>query len=162
MIEYLTRTKVLWSLFLGTVLFFVAFGLWTPSVGGTILDTVGPVDDVNALLAGMSEAQKASHFWMTLLLDLVFPFVYGGLFVGLVFRHGGKFARWLTLPALGAMVTDLGENTIQLMALRDNESLLGVKAVLTPAKTGLFLVAALIATLATVLGVLRARRRPPH
>ncbi len=158
MIGLLTRTPVLWALFVLTVALFVGFNFWTPAVGGMILDTVGPVDEVQALLASMTDAQKASHFRMTLGLDMIFPLIYGGLFIGLIFRNFDKAARWLAIPAFAVIPIDLAENTIQLMALQGNESLLGAKALLTPAKSLSFLVAALIALAGLVIATVRRLR----
>lgn len=77
--------------------------LWTPSVGGVSLDSLAAVDDVQTLIVSMSPAQKNSHFWMTLLLDMLFPLAYGGLFCGLTLRHAASYGAVLAVPALIAV-----------------------------------------------------------
>ena len=74
---------------------------------------------------------------MTLVIDMIFPLAYGCLLAGLTLRFLGKPGKWLAIPAVIAMFTDLFENVIQLVALRGNETLLLVKAVITPIKAGL-------------------------
>ena len=86
--------------------------------------------------------QQQAHFWGTVLNDTAYPLAYGGLFAGLVWRFAGDLRRWLVFPALAVIVVDLVENTTQAMALMGNESLIGLKDVLTPAKFGLFFLAA--------------------
>ncbi len=157
----LARTGTLWLLLLATVALAAGFILWTPQVGGTILDSVAPANAVHALLERMSPAQKHAHFLMTLLLDMLYPLAYGGLFAGLALRFGGGVGGWLALPALVVIPVDMLENIIQMLALTGNESLLPVKAILTPAKFTLFALAGVIA-LATGLAALAGaiRRRP--
>ena len=145
MINRLKKTSILWFLFLATVFIFVGFRFWIPQLGGTILDSVATVEEASTLLSGMSAAQKNSHFMMTLLLDMIFPFAYGGLFIGLTLRFGGKFGLWLAIPAFLVIPVDLAENTIQLMALTGNDGLLPIKAVLTPLKFVLFPLGGLLA-----------------
>lgn len=76
----ITSITNLWLLFALTLALMAGFVLWTPSVGGVGLDSLAAVDDVQTLLASMSSAQKNSHFWMTLLLDMLFPLAYAAYF----------------------------------------------------------------------------------
>jgi hypothetical protein len=107
----------------------------------------------------MSAQQKRAHLWITLLLDVPFPLAYGGLFLGLCLRYGGRFSFYLAAPAFLVIPVDLLENAVQFIALLGNEVLLPAKAYLTPAKFLLFYVAALIAigslSIRFGLGVLR-------
>jgi hypothetical protein len=153
-LELIKKTSVLWGLFLATVVISIGFILWIPDVGGAILDRLTTVDEVHSLLTEMSDAQKESHFMMTLMLDMIFPIAYGGLFAGLALRFGGNAGIWLAIPALAVIPVDLFENTIQLFALTGSEGLLSVKAILTPVKVILFNLAGLIALGALALGVL--------
>lgn len=155
---FLKNTGVLWGLFVATIGLSVGFAMWAPAVGDSILDMLSEVDDVKGLLANMSDAQKAAHFRMTTLLDIPFPIVSGGLFAGMAWRFFGKAGFLLALPAFVFIPADLLENTIQLMALKGDESLLGVKALVTPVKTWLFLIAAVLALVATLIAVFRAIR----
>ena len=145
MTNLITNTKILWALFAAVVVLAFGFSVWTPAVGGTILDNISSVDQLQELLASMSDEQKASHFWMTISLDMLFPLAYGGLFAGLALKHGGKFGLWLAIPAILAVPADLLENITQLIILSGNDGLLGVKAVISSAKLILLPIAALIA-----------------
>ncbi len=145
MINILRKARVLWSLFLATVVIFLAFRFWIPQLGGIILDSVATVEDTRRLLSGMSAAQKDSHFMMTLLLDMIFPFAYGGLFAGLALRLNGKIGYWLAIPAFLVIPIDLAENTIQLLALSGHDDWLALKAILTPIKFVLFPLAGILA-----------------
>ncbi len=141
----LCKTSTLLLLLATAIVLIFGFVLWTPSVGGTNLDGVGPVLEVQQLLASMSETQKSSHFRMTLWLDMLFPLAYGGFFAGVALRNFEKLGVWLAIPALLVIPIDIAENIIQLIALSGNESLLVAKSILTPAKFALFYIAAVIA-----------------
>ena len=89
--SWLTKTTTLAFLLLTFMALMLGFRIFTEATGGitldTILDTIGPVSDAQALLASMSEAQKLAHFRLTLWLDMLFPLAYGGLFAGLTLRY---------------------------------------------------------------------------
>ena len=159
MTAFLQRTPVLWALFILTIALTVGFGLWIPSVGGVILDETAPVHAVKVILANMSPAQKNAHFWMTLLLDIPYPFAYGGFFAGMALRFFGKAGGWLALPAFLVIPVDLVENTIQLITLQGNESFLPIKAIVTPIKLVLFFAAGGIAIIALFIAITRLIRK---
>jgi hypothetical protein len=156
--ELIKKTSVLWALFLATVAIAIGFSFWIPTLGVEILDRVASKDEVHSLLMSMTDVQKDSHFMMTLVLDMIFPLAYGGLFAGLTLKYGGKPGVWLALPALLVIPVDLIENTIQLLALSSSEGLLPVKAVLTPAKFVLFNLAGIIALGALARGIVQMAR----
>ncbi len=145
MYKLLSQTVVLWALLVLTVALTVGFQLAAPLVGGVLLDEVGPAQEVQQLLATMTAEQKQAHLWITVLLDILYPLAYGGLFLGLCLRHAGKYAFWLAVPAFLVIPIDLIENIVQVITLLGNENLLAAKALLTPSKFMLFYVAALIA-----------------
>jgi len=145
MLFFLIQTKTLWVLFLATIALAIGFQLATPLAGGALLDTSTTLGASEDLLQLMSAQQKRAHLWITVLLDVPFPFAYGGLFLGLCLRYGGRYSLYLAAPAFLVIPIDLIENTVQFIALLGNESLLPAKAYLTPAKFLLFYVAALIA-----------------
>lgn len=145
MFDFLRRPVIIiLSLAVAVALVF-GFQAWLPSVGGEILDRVESVSDSTALLSSMTDAQKDSHFWMTLLLDYAFPLAYGAFFAGLALRFPGKLGVVLAIPAFLVFGADVTENTVQLVALKGDLSLLHTKEFLTPAKFLLFNVAALVA-----------------
>ena len=145
MLDFLRRPLVILLSLIANIALGIGFFLWMPHVGGTILDSVASVDDTSALLASMSEAQKTSHFWMTLCLDILFPLTFGAFFAGMALRFPGRLGLLLAVPAFAVLSADILENITQLFALKDNLNLLPAKAVLTPLKSFLFNVAALIA-----------------
>jgi hypothetical protein len=123
----------------------IGFQLTIPLAGGALLDGSSTLAASEELLQAMSAAQKRAHLWITVLLDVPFPFAYGGLFLGLCLRHGGKFALYLAVPAFLVIPVDLLENAVQVIALMGNEAPLPVKVYLTPAKFLLFYSAAIAA-----------------
>lgn len=145
MLSLLRDSRTIWALFAATIALTIGFQLATPLAGGTLLDTSSALADSEGILQLMSAEQKRAHLWITALLDVPFPFVYGGLLAGLCLRHGGKYALWLATPAFLVIPVDLIENAIQAIALLGNESLLGAKEVLTPAKYMLVVIAAIVA-----------------
>ncbi len=126
-----------WMLFSVTIAIFVGFYFWKPFVGGTTLDNVCSLESMQLLLQNMTDVQKYFHIMMTLILDMIFPFVYGLLFADLILRFSGQKGVWLALPAFVVIPVDIAENIIQLMALTGNVTLLSVKVFLTPLKFGL-------------------------
>lgn len=97
------------------------------------------------LLNSMTDAQKSSHFKMTLMLDILFPLSFGAFFAGLALRFPKRLGLILAVPACLVVGFDLVENTIQLISLKGNFGLMGVKSFVTPTKFFLFNVAFLIA-----------------
>lgn len=159
MLKVLQINTVLWFLFVATLACVYGFSLWGPSAGGVLLDTLATEVDVQAQLDVMSVEEKNSHFWMTLILDMIFPLVYGGFFAGVALKFFEGKAAWLAVPAFLVAVIDIVENTIQLFLLQDVGGLIALKPLLTPAKFTMFNVAAVIAVVALVFGLYR-RFRP--
>jgi hypothetical protein len=145
MLFFLKQTKTLWLLFLATIALAIGFQLSTPSAGGALLDVSTTLAASEDLLQAMSAPQKRAHLWITVLLDIPFPFAYGGLFLGLCLRYGGRYSLYLAAPAFLVIPVDLIENTVQFIALLGNETLLPAKAYLTPAKFLLVYIAAIVA-----------------
>ena len=158
MLNTLARTWVLVVLFVAMMGIGYSFSFVETAAGGPLLDLMGSGADAKARLAEMSAEQKQAHFWGTVLNDTAYPLAYGGLFAGLVWRFAGDLRRWLVIPALAVIVVDLVENTTQAMALMGNESLIGLKDVLTPAKFGLFFLAAFCVLVSIGLAIARRLR----
>lgn len=150
--------KRLFLLFLLALAISIGIFLWTPSTGGSLLDYIASVSDVQDRLQQMNAAQKNSHFLLTSLLDMLFPIVYGSLLAGLVLQSFGKARFWLAIPALLAIPVDLSENVIQLLALKGYEVLLPIKAILTPAKVILVFVLAIPIALVAFINMTRNTR----
>lgn len=159
--QILTRAPVLWALLVLMILSGAGFQLFSPMVGGAYLDLVSEPGEVRALFDGLSPEQKTAHFWITVLNDTLFPLSFGLLFAGMALRFFGKWGRLAALPAFAVLIFDLTENTVQALALSGAADALDAKAWLTPGKFGLFWLAAAIALVAALIGLVRlvTRRR---
>ncbi|MEM9668574.1 MAG: hypothetical protein AAF950_06570 [Pseudomonadota bacterium] len=135
------------------------FSLYMPQTGEPILDTLASQSDVLARLEAMDDSQKAAHIEMTLLLDMLYPIAYAVLLGGLAMKAFPKAGWWLAVPAFLGCSADLIENMIQLMALQGNTSLLGLKAILTPAKFILLVIAVLLVVVCGLTAGIAALRR---
>lgn len=134
LLDRLSLTSVILCSFVAMLLTGWGFGVFSDRVGGVYLDELLSADAARALIAGMSAAQRSAHFWITVLLDTLYPIVYGAFAVGLLSRLSRNWRRWAVLPALAAVVADYLENTVQALALVGFESLLRSKDLLTPIK----------------------------
>ena len=159
MTTLLTRTPVIWGLFIAMILIGAGFGFFNEAVGGTYLDTVTKGDLSRSLVASLSEAQRSAHFWVTVLLDTAYPLAYGGFLAAMALRFFGKYGRLAALPALATAIVDLTENTVQALALSGAADALDAKDWLTPLKFGLFFLAAAIALIALLIAVVNIFRK---
>jgi len=133
----------------------IAFGLWIQRFDLHIIDEISDPDQIRSVVAAMTPAQKSAHWWMTLSLDYFYPLAYGSFFAGIAFRYFGKNGLWLAVPALICVPADIVENTIQLFILSGDESLIWLKAIVTPIKLVTFIIGALIALAGLGLGAYR-------
>ena len=153
--SFLKRTPTIIAALVAFIAIGAGFGIWSAQYDLQLLDEISDADHVRSLLAAMTPEQKSAHWWMTLVLDYAYPLAYGALFVGITLRFFGGVGAWLSIPAIAAAVADAIENTIQLMLLSGNESLLWLKVIMTQIKFGAFLLAALIALIGLGLGLFR-------
>lgn len=155
----ITRTPVLWALFVLMVLCVFAFQHFTPAVGGQFLDMLDKPEAIRATFAAMTPEQKSAHFWVTVLVDTAFPIAFGLLFAGLAWRFFDKYGPLAAIPGFAVLIVDLTENTIQALALSGAADALDAKAWVTPLKMGLFYLAAVIALIALGIAVFRLVRK---
>lgn len=156
--SFLKQTPVIWGLFIAMILTGAGFGAFNEAVGGTYLDMIATGDQSRTLIAGLSEAQRSAHFRVTIFLDTAFPIAYGGFFAGMALRFFAQYGPIAALPALATAIVDLTENTVQALALSGAADALDAKAWLTPLKFGLLYLAAGIALIALVIGVVNIFR----
>ena len=156
--SWITTKQTIWVLSILTALLFAGFILCKPLVGGTYLDGLSKVDKVKCLVLLMSVEEKTSHMIMTLVWDMLFPFMYGGLFIALTLKYTGKISPWFSLPAILVIPVDLMENITQAYALSGKMDLLGLKSVLTPMKFCLIGIAVVIIVTAFVRGRIKNRK----
>ena len=159
MTAFLKRIPVLWGLFVAAFLITTAFVLLAPGVGGQYLDSLWSGEQAQALLAGMSPAQRSTHFWITVLLDTAYPLAYGGFMAGMALRFFGRFGTLAALPAFATIIVDLTENTVQALALSGTVNVLDAKSWLTPLKFYLFDAAGIIAVIALVIAIVNVFRK---
>lgn len=133
----------------------IAFGMWIQRYDLHIIDEISNVEQIRKVVAAMTPEQMSAHWWMTLTLDYFYPLAYGAFFAGVALRYFGKAGIWLALPALICVPADVIENTVQLFILSGDDSLIGVKAVMTPIKLVTFIIAALIALVGLGIGAYR-------
>ncbi len=153
----LERPLVLWGLFLSFAGLTIGFALWIPHLGGEILDAYTEAG-ARRVMDQMTEAQRISHGWMTLLLDMAYPLVYGLLSVGLAYKAFGTKGTLLAMPGWVVMPLDLSENIIEILALWDVVDLLALKNYITPMKNVIFVVAMIIALVAAIVIAVRKVR----
>jgi len=123
----------------------IAFVIWIQRYDLQIIDEMSIPDQIRAAVAAMSEEQLSAHWWMTLVLDYFYPLAYGSFFAGLALRNFGDAGVWAAIPAMIVVPADMIENTIQLLILSGDQSLIWVKAIVTPIKLVTFITAGLIA-----------------
>ena len=123
----------------------MGFQLATPFVARALPNVSDSLAASEKLLQSMAAQQKRAHMWIIILQDVPFSFAYGGLFLGLYLRHGGRFAVYLAAPAFIVIPVDLSENAVNVITLLRDEALLPAKAYLTPAKFLLFYAALIVA-----------------
>ncbi len=151
----ITRTPVLWTLFVLTVALTLAFGALAPMVGGQFLDMVSAPADTRAAYESMTAQQRTNHFWVTVLLDTAYPLSFGLFFAGMAWRFFGKWGPLAAIPGFGVLIVDLTENTLQAITLSGAAYVLEPKAWVSPLKMNLFYLAALIALIAAAIAVFR-------
>ncbi|MGB0906649.1 MAG: hypothetical protein ACPGVT_04080 [Maricaulaceae bacterium] len=145
MLNKFAQTKTLWMTFIGTIICFVLFGVISKKWGFSILDEISGPDASRALVASLTPTQNTVHIWMTATLDVIFPLIYGAFFAGMAHRFWGSLSKWLIIPTLIVVPTDLIEGVVQVLGLMGNDGILGLKSILTPLKLYMFYAAALIA-----------------
>ncbi len=138
MIHLLTQPRTLWILFTLFVLETIGFGVVMWIWDFHIIDEMSHPESISTHIAAMSETQRVVHAWMTATLDVAYPLTYGPLFAGLALQ---RFKLAFAIPAFAVIPTDLAEGYVQVTALLGDESLLWMKAYLTPLKLALFLAA---------------------
>jgi hypothetical protein len=156
----ITRTPVLWTLFGLMIASFIGFGLMAPAVGGKFLDMVSAPEDTRAVFDAMTVSERQAHFWVTVLLDTVFPLSFGLLFAGMAWRFFGKWGPLAAIPGFAVLIVDLTENTLEAITLSGAAYVLEPKAWVTPLKMYLFYAAAVIALVALCIAVFRRVTKP--
>lgn len=162
----ISRPKIFIGLFMLSALISYCFPYAETMVGGALLDLSMNGESAFTRLNEMSQTQKNNHIWATLVLDIAYPLTLSGFMAGITLRYRNRLPQGLhkaiLAPALIALITDLCENTVQVLALSGHTDLLSLKTILTPLKLSMFALSALIAIFllfSACVAWLRARKK---
>ncbi|PHR93759.1 MAG: hypothetical protein COA69_03775 [Robiginitomaculum sp.] len=161
-LNFMARTPVILTLFIASAIIAYGFSYFRDALGGIFLDMIYTGKAAQAQLAEMTQAQKQAHIHATLMLDILFPLALGGYMMGIAARLTKNMRTWAVLPAMVAIITDLCENTVQVLALSGTMDVLFLKTFLTPVKYAAFYTAALLALVLLARAAfkwIRARRK---
>lgn len=133
----------------------MAFGLFAEKIGGTLLDMLSDPAANEARLATMSASQRSAHLWVTLTLDIVYPFAYGGGLANLAARFAPRNKLLAAAPGLALILVDLIENLLIVLMLQGDIQVIAVKSLVTQAKWWLFGGCSLLVTGLAVAAAIR-------
>ena len=158
-LNIISKTPSLVFLFILQLILGASFYIVQNNVGGALLDLEMSGENARKILSHMNEVQIHYHLLATATLDMIYPFAYSGFFAGFSWRMTNflgfniKWRALLIVPTLCALLADLCENTVQLIALNGNASYLNLKDIVTPLKYGSFLFALFIVVVLTILAL---------
>ena len=162
MLRLLAERRSLWVAFVLTILMTFAFTVIASLWGLTFIDGISDPSQVREVIAGMTSDQRVAHAWTTATLDVAYPLAYGALFVGSAYAFYRRFGRYIAMILLVVIPVDLLEGVVQVLALTESADLVDAKAVLTPLKSGLFLLGAVFMLFGWAMWVVnRFRARQP-
>lgn len=139
MFRFLANRRSLWIAFVSTILITIAFPVAASIWGISFIDAMSDPAAVRRAITDMTPDQRVVHAWVTATLDVAYPLAYGALFIGSAYAFYERFGRYIALLLLAVVPTDLLEGVVQVLALTDTADFVDAKAILTPLKTGLFL-----------------------
>ncbi len=135
----LTKTPTLWGLFFATVLITLSFPVASGYFDITLVDGISSPQETRSVIEGFSPEQRSAHAWITGTLDVAYPLAYGLLFAGVTVCFFPVVGGYLALLPLLCIPVDLFEGLVQIFALTGVADWVGLKAVVTPLKTALFM-----------------------
>ncbi|PHR60745.1 MAG: hypothetical protein COA43_06295 [Robiginitomaculum sp.] len=164
--EIISRPKVFIGFFILSTIISYCFPYAEAVVGGALLDLSMNGESALTRLNEMSQTQKNKHIWATLVLDIAYPLTLSGFMAGITLHYRNRLPQSLhkimLAPALIALIMDLCENAVQVLALSGHAGLLSLKTILTPLKFSMFALAALIAIFllfSALITWMRARKK---
>ena len=156
MFNLIKKRSTLWILIVLTLMLTFSFSYVAEQYQMSFLDALSDPGEAKALVASFNDEQIRVHTWVTAVLDVLYPLVYGMFFAGVAlasFRHFGFF---LAIPAFLVIPVDIAEGLVQIYGLRGHIDWLDWKIVLTPLKFGLFLIALTISVVAGIQWIIEA------
>ena len=144
----------LWQYFILVVGLSLAFGLTMIIWDFVVIDELINAEAIREHVSDMSAEQRRAHIGATLTLDIIYPFVYAGLFAGLTLKAWPDW-RYLAAPILLCIPVDLIEGMTQVMILNGHFDWIDLKTLVTPIKLVLFIAGSLVAIAALLCLAIR-------
>ena len=138
-LKYLKKKSVQFVLFAGVILTMVVISLVVRHYQLELLDEIISPEKARSVISAATEQQRIVHAWVTGTLDVIFPLLYGSLFVGAALSYYKSAGKFLAILVFVAVPCDLVEGVVQVLALTDTFDLLDLKIVITPIKMASFL-----------------------
>jgi len=135
---YLGSSRFLILLLALAIVVGVAFGVFGGHLGGPLLDMLSEASANEVRLAAMTADQRSTHLWITLTLDVIYPFAYGGGLANLAARFVTRHKLMVAAPGLLLILVDLIENALIVMMLNGDTGVIAAKALVTQFKWWLF------------------------
>ena len=155
---WLTRPRTIWLAFVLTLILTAIFGLVMHIWNFQIIDEMWNPARVAAHIDLMSPEQRRAHAWLTGTVDVLYPFSYTALFLGMAMKYFPSAGWKLYAPIILTIPFDLTEGLVQILALSGYEAVIPIKAVVTPIKLILFTFG-LIVSLCAVYRAIRQLRQ---
>lgn len=159
MLKGLSETRALWIAFGATVLITLSFPIASSIAGIAFVDALSDPNEVRQAIAAMSVDQRIFHAWVTATLDVAYPIAYCALFIGSAYRFFPRYGRFIAMPLVVLLATDLLEGLVQVLALTESADFIDAKALLTPLKFALFLAGFVTMVLGWIVWLIARLRR---
>nr|WP_298930275.1 hypothetical protein [uncultured Erythrobacter sp.] len=160
-LRILAHPPMLWSNFIATLALTAVFGAVMHFWDVVIIDEMYDAGAILAHIADLTPKQRSVHAWLTGSVDVLYPLVYGGFFIGVALKAFGRTGIWWAIPSALVIPVDLFEGFTQIMLLNGHTEYIHAKVAATPIKLVLF-VAGLAITSGGLFQIFRSRdaRRP--
>lgn len=122
-----------------------------------LIDSMFDAQETLDYIASLSPERKHAHVWTTMTLDVLYPFAYSSLFLGMAIKaFPSSIGTWLAIPSIVCVPVDLLEGYSQVMLLNGNDEYINLKVMATKCKFILFITGLLISII-SVFRLLLAR-----
>lgn len=138
-LKSLSSTRALWVSFIATVLISIAFLVVMAHWNFLLIDELSNAEVIRTHIAALSDTQKQVHILATATLDVLYPFAYASLFIGLAIRFYPNWGMALALRSVLVVPVDLSEGVVQVLLLGGHDNFVWLKTIFTPLKLVLFL-----------------------
>ena len=156
--SFLTRPRTIWLAFFLTLTLTAIFGIVMQIWQFQIIDEMWNPAKITAHIEAMSPVQRKVHAWLTGTVDVLYPFAYTALFLGMAKKYFPGAGWKLYAPIVATIPFDLTEGLVQVLALNGYEAVIPVKAVVTPIKLILFTFGLIVFLCAVVRAMRRSRQ----